>query len=91
VSAPQAWLFLAALAVLAARGLDRTRLTEADLAVVGWTTLAAAQDSAATRRALIQRAAVARDRGDHTLALTLAVIPNTPSVLPPMLLGNILL
>jgi hypothetical protein len=54
------------------------------LAVVGWTTLAAAQDSAATRRALIQRAAVARDRGDHTLALTLAVeasrIGTTPSL-----------
>lgn len=54
------------------------------LALLGWTTLAAAQDSAVARRALIQRAAVARDRGDHTLALTLAVeaaqIGSTPSL-----------
>lgn len=37
MSGMQAWIFLGALAVLAARGLDRARLTESDLAVIGWT------------------------------------------------------
>ena len=54
------------------------------LALLGWTNLAAAQDSDVALRALIQRAAVARERGDHTLALTLAVeaaqIGSTPSL-----------
>lgn len=53
-------------------------------ALVSVTSLAAAQDPSVTRRALIQRAAVARDRGDHTLALALAVeaarLAMTPSL-----------
>jgi hypothetical protein len=63
VSALQAWLFLAALAVLAARGLDRTRLTEADLAVIGWT----------AALAIVQRVLVDQVTLDDTLVAPLLV------------------
>jgi hypothetical protein len=48
------------------------RRTALVVALLAAPAVVAAQDAAPARRALIERAAVARDRGDHALALTLA-------------------